>query len=97
MRLAQGAPEDEVVQEEDYKQKALQLSVAAGEGRPRASTGAEYVRERLPDQVPERQRVMCNGAEGRHHCRLRTAVASPPRPPAPLQADEESVRTPKNS
>ena len=25
VRLAQGAPEDEVVQEEDYKQKALQL------------------------------------------------------------------------
>ena len=94
MRLAQGAPEDEVVQEEDYKQKALQLYGSLREKVVTyASTGAEYVRERLPDQVPERQRVIAMAQKGATivaSLGLRVASVAATGS-ARLQADEESV------
>ena len=94
VRLAQGAPEDEVVQEEDYKQKALQLYGSLREKVVTyASTGAEYVRERLPDQVPERQRVIAMAQKGATivaSLGLRVASVAATGS-ARLQADEESV------
>ena len=77
-----------------YKQKALQLYGSLREKVVTyASTGAEYVRERLPDQVPERQRVIAMAQKGATivaSLGLRVASVAATGS-ARLQADEESV------
>lgn len=88
------APEDEVVQEEDYKQKALQLYGSLREKVVTyGSLGVEYVKERVPDQIPERQRVVALAQKGATlvaSLGLRVASVAATGS-ARMQADEESV------